>query len=105
QAGDGIRDFHVTGVQTCALPISDGRTVAFLRSYPNSLALSGRVVRGIADRLAAFDFDRVVGNFANSVDSGARDAVEWSVQRHIRSEERRVGKGDRTRRPNHTKSV
>src|SRR5690625_860442 len=64
-------------------PNPDGRTVAFLRSYPNSLPLSGRVVRGIADRLAAFHFDRVVGNFANSVDSGARDAVEWSAQRHI----------------------
>src|SRR5690606_40767318 len=25
QAEDGIRDFHVTGVQTCALPISRGR--------------------------------------------------------------------------------
>src|SRR5690606_40643975 len=25
QAEDGIRDFHVTGVQTCALPISTGR--------------------------------------------------------------------------------
>src|SRR5690606_40778048 len=25
QAEDGIRDFHVTGVQTCALPIFDGR--------------------------------------------------------------------------------
>src|SRR5690606_40240935 len=24
QAEDGIRDFHVTGVQTCALPISGG---------------------------------------------------------------------------------
>src|SRR5215475_15761088 len=24
QAEDGIRDFHVTGVQTCALPISRG---------------------------------------------------------------------------------
>src|SRR5690606_40851280 len=24
QAEDGIRDFHVTGVQTCALPISPG---------------------------------------------------------------------------------
>src|SRR5690606_39400303 len=24
QAEDGIRDFHVTGVQTCALPISAG---------------------------------------------------------------------------------
>src|SRR6266700_7366247 len=27
QAEDGIRDFHVTGVQTCALPISGGRLV------------------------------------------------------------------------------
>src|SRR5690606_39899195 len=26
QAEDGIRDFHVTGVQTCALPISCGRS-------------------------------------------------------------------------------
>src|SRR5207302_4113693 len=26
QAEDGIRDFHVTGVQTCALPISDPTT-------------------------------------------------------------------------------
>src|SRR5690606_21663689 len=26
QAEDGIRDFHVTGVQTCALPISAGST-------------------------------------------------------------------------------
>src|SRR5690606_39702402 len=25
QAEDGIRDFHVTGVQTCALPISEAR--------------------------------------------------------------------------------
>src|SRR5690606_30266015 len=27
QAEDGIRDFHVTGVQTCALPISFGSVV------------------------------------------------------------------------------
>src|SRR5690606_40111210 len=27
QAEDGIRDFHVTGVQTCALPISKMRTL------------------------------------------------------------------------------
>src|SRR5690606_20840886 len=30
QAGDGIRDFHVTGVQTCALPIC----IAELPLYP-----------------------------------------------------------------------
>src|SRR5690606_40906188 len=28
QAEDGIRDFHVTGVQTCALPISDTGKIA-----------------------------------------------------------------------------
>src|SRR5690606_39861154 len=28
QAEDGIRDFHVTGVQTCALPILSGVFVA-----------------------------------------------------------------------------
>src|SRR5690606_40554907 len=28
QAEDGIRDFHVTGVQTCALPISGGVSAA-----------------------------------------------------------------------------
>src|SRR5690606_218366 len=40
QAEDGIRDFHVTGVQTCALPIlppSDrlGRRVAAILCAPN----------------------------------------------------------------------
>src|SRR6266511_6227667 len=30
QAEDGIRDFHVTGVQTCALPISPRRSRAVL---------------------------------------------------------------------------
>src|SRR5690349_23690354 len=29
QAEDGIRDLYVTGVQTCALPISDGRRTEF----------------------------------------------------------------------------
>ena len=27
QAEDGIRDWSVTGVQTCALPISEGRSL------------------------------------------------------------------------------
>src|SRR5690606_39533172 len=32
QAEDGIRDFHVTGVQTCALPISTIHFMAYRRS-------------------------------------------------------------------------
>src|SRR5690606_40210644 len=30
QAEDGIRDFHVTGVQTCALPILIGKKVDYV---------------------------------------------------------------------------
>src|SRR5690606_5432896 len=46
QAEDGIRDFHVTGVQTCALPISGGSANALLRpaaglSRMRPAALSG----------------------------------------------------------------
>src|SRR5690606_13818545 len=34
QAEDGIRDFHVTGVQTCALPISSGQGAGSLPITP-----------------------------------------------------------------------
>src|SRR5690606_39404799 len=34
QAEDGIRAFHVTGVQTCALPISDAAPAALPEGYP-----------------------------------------------------------------------
>src|SRR5690606_40092070 len=34
QAEDGIRDFHVTGVQTCALPIWLDGAAADRRVYP-----------------------------------------------------------------------
>src|SRR5690606_40670624 len=37
QAEDGIRDFHVTGVQTCALPISARPALA--RRRPRSVPL------------------------------------------------------------------
>src|SRR6266511_3714590 len=37
QAEDGIRDFHVTGVQTCALPISpDGGSLLVRGRYPRT---------------------------------------------------------------------
>src|SRR5690606_39427572 len=39
---DGIRDFHVTGVQTCALPISDAVRVRLI---------TGMLERGLGDRV------------------------------------------------------
>src|SRR5690606_40127692 len=72
QAEDGIRDFHVTGVQTCALPISwknrrreQRRSPVLFRNPP-------------ADPLPAFFTCRI-------------------TRMRSRSEERRVGKECRSR--------
>src|SRR5690606_40168292 len=76
QAEDGIRDFHVTGVQTCALPIYNQRRLGAvsLKQYAREA--------GVMDK-----------NFLPKlVDS----AYGWTV-RADRSEERRVGKECRSR--------
>src|SRR5207302_5684550 len=39
QAEDGIRDFHVTGVQTCALPISEAQGRGGRAGLPNHAAV------------------------------------------------------------------
>src|SRR5207302_7420191 len=49
QAEDGIRDFHVTGVQTCALPILVAPTIAitgvpFVTSHTQTLNDAGLAV-------------------------------------------------------------
>src|SRR5437870_13797784 len=68
QAEDGIRDGHVTGVQTCALPIwRPGET----RRGPRAIALSSRCL----------------------LQAPGRRTPVWSS----RSEERRVGKEGRLR--------
>src|SRR6266496_4554159 len=42
QAEDGIRDLYVTGVQTCALPISDERRTRFAGQHPAGPAMPWR---------------------------------------------------------------
>src|SRR5690606_40682619 len=82
QAEDGIRGFHVTGVQTCALPISFLITMAEQKSAKYKrilLKLSGEALMGDMD----FGIDPKVLD---------RMALE------VRSEERRVGKECRATR-------
>src|SRR5690606_41202731 len=51
QAEDGIRDFHVTGVQTCALPILCPKEFDFLPGVPgNALAAVTERVQERAQR-------------------------------------------------------
>src|SRR2546430_11621899 len=42
QAEDGIRDLTVTGVQTCALPISTGQAAKYISRHPKTLQAMDR---------------------------------------------------------------
>src|SRR5690606_40227847 len=88
QAEDGIRDFHVTGVQTCALPIStyQGRT---RREYPTLMAYLPPLVE--AD-VQEFLLSELAPAYAASMVPDPVTGISY------RSEERRVGKECRSRR-------
>src|SRR5690606_39980560 len=97
---DGIRDFHVTGVQTCALPISFLAYCFFYYSQMFKNApfrftdFESIVLKyGEGDSLIN-QFDSATGRYQylNSNDSLVVDTVRF------RSEERRVGKERRARR-------
>src|SRR5690606_40736711 len=92
---DGIRDFHVTGVQTCALPTCaeagrDAR-VTLIAAGPRPRVLCGPAApaAAAADALAAWDPTAAHHEFAPALalagEVAGRDAT--------RSAERRVGGG------------
>src|SRR5690606_41129028 len=96
QAEDGIRDFHVTGVQTCALPISTvgaptDRTRSPLHATPPTCTITG-------DRAAAHAPARGGAGprgGASRAPAGPRGGASRAPAG--RSEERRVGKGGSAR--------
>src|SRR5690606_40754166 len=88
QAEDGIRDFHVTGVQTCALPISLTIPVVSVVSRPNGLPIASTLRPTVnSDESPSGSVVRLSGG--GWIRSTARS---FSGATPIRSEERRVGK-------------
>src|SRR5690606_40551852 len=72
QAEDGIRDFHVTGVQTCALPISflaSKQRLQNISYFIHSAKLVNlfkpSVFNITAPQINRFDFLRIVSSFEN----------------------------------------
>src|SRR2546430_13659129 len=84
QAEDGIRDLTVTGVQTCALPISEARCVKL--SGGTLVAMNDNAQR--PGRGADDDF---------AVDGPGGRLAAYEARTEKRSEERRVGKECRSR--------
>src|SRR5690606_41079365 len=92
----GIRDFHVTGVQTCALPISAGSSSVAVRSAAAEVV----VPIGLDCQIVAANFRFVEPAAAGNV------PVQYAIERVLpapvaasvdtasdsSSEERRVGK-------------
>src|SRR5256885_2865086 len=87
QAEDGIRDYKVTGVQTCALPISIREEFAWM-------SWAGTVWRLTGDAGVVIYVKRAA-DLAGERDRLGWLAGRWPVPR--RSEERRVGKECRSR--------
>src|SRR5690606_40789400 len=97
QAEDGIRDFHVTGVQTCALPISMATYVALgimtalytLSAWLMTVPVGkDKIIDAARDQSTELLFGLAgqnIGSFAATIGSV------------LRSEERRVGKECRSR--------
>src|SRR5690606_40006741 len=93
QAEDGIRYFHVTGVQTCALPISapgaagpDAAAAALLRRLAANDPKADTGLVEAAYRLAA-----------EAHAAQQRENGDPYITHPLRSEERRVGKEGRSR--------
>src|SRR5256885_5711761 len=88
QAEDGIRDYKVTGVQTCALPISLGEP-----SILFAIADSDQAEQlGIANQVEAW-----IGMSVSPRDIAVLARRNVDVRNIVRSEERRVGKECRSR--------
>jgi glyoxylase-like metal-dependent hydrolase (beta-lactamase superfamily II) len=79
---DGAEGRGVLLAGDTIFPNPDGRTVGFLRSYPNRIPLSGAVVQRMAETLQDLEFDRVYGLFTNAIDRDARASVRYSADRH-----------------------
>ncbi|MFW0793653.1 hydrolase [Gordonia sp. CPCC 205515] len=80
QAADG-RGALLTGDTIMAVPHPE--MVSFMRSFPNLIPLSPRLVRGIADRVAELRFDRIYAAFGAPVAPKAAEIVASSAQRYI----------------------
>src|SRR5690606_41073537 len=89
QAEDGIRDFHVTGVQTCALPISECPEVKVLEQQTANWS------RAEAQTLMENWLTAHQGQINGVI--GQNDEMALGAIEAIRSEERRVGKECRSR--------
>src|SRR5690606_39887406 len=92
QAEDGIRDFHVTGVQTCALPIYRDRGARAARGPGDAALLSLVPLRRGPGRASGARAAAHARAPRAVPDRDVRLRLHRTLEARSRSEERRVGK-------------
>src|SRR5690606_40091190 len=93
QAEDGIRDFHVTGVQTCALPILN---IFQIRDPHLKTKIYHIIQINSVENLFIHYLDSFKAGISNKILNSFPLKSYWIF--YGRSEERRVGKECRSRR-------
>src|SRR5690606_40080147 len=96
QAEDGIRDFHVTGVQTCALPISCAAIPA-IASGRDTRPIASSTGNEIIQRNGSTSATTLAGPGRTSIGATYPEKMNTAKYSRLRSEERRVGKEGRCR--------
>src|SRR5699024_11967114 len=94
QAEDGIRYRNVTGVQTCALPISDSNIVQFFLMM-NDIPYISTLIFVLFGALLTIIIQSSSATLALTMTLMAGGMIPFEIG--ARSEERRVGKESRTR--------
>src|SRR5690606_40144574 len=92
QAEDGIRDFHVTGVQTCALPISPARPTPVLLAGGVASAVQGLLRNELPTAGTVHAVMRINALHTGEMAIGHGERGACGLNFELRSEERRVGK-------------
>src|SRR5205807_4391941 len=93
QAEDGIRDYKVTGVQTCALPILEAGDLRQIGFSPDAHRAAGLKIAAAEQRAILLFFE--FGGELMPILGIENGPVGRDWQRGLRSEERRVGKEGR----------
>ena len=66
--------------------VADKRWVSFMYSYPNFIPLSIAKVRGVADAVEPYNFDRLYGAWWNAIiPVDAKQRVRLSAERYVRA--------------------
>ncbi|WP_142684402.1 MBL fold metallo-hydrolase [Chitinophaga polysaccharea] len=63
---------------------SDRKTVSVMYSYPNNIPVSAKEINALHAAIKPLNYDAMYGAFGKYIKTGAREAVDFSLERYLR---------------------